>query len=321
MPPLRRLLFSVLTLLCAGLEGAAALFADQARRVELPAAQHNNPLPNRAEGGVGGGPTLLCVGDSWTYGVGVRPEESFPAQLSALLPKEPPTKVINLGEPGATPLRAARLLTQWMRLNTPARIFLLIGTNPDPVESDAVGATANPLLRLRPLLRHLASYKLLVQVVARAQVRSESLLADERYAQRGNFVRTPGAEGSVPAELERCYAQRLRDVHDNLVRIDALASAADAQLVLLTYAVPVGEPEPPRAGHRDANRALRATARALGRPLIELEDLYTRHGLDADLALNDPRREPGQPYSDLHPNARGYSLYAQEIAAWLAENP
>lgn len=320
---LRRLLFSFFPLiaLCAGLETTAALLARVSARVELPPEQADRPLPNRATSGQRPGRTIACLGDSWTFGVGVRPEEAWPGQLSALLPKSAPQSVVNLGEPGATPLRAARVLTHWMRKSNPNLIILLVGANPDPIESAEAGATHNPLLRMRPLLHHLASYKLLVQVIARAQVRGESLLVNEAYAQTQRFVRGPGAEGSVPPEQARSYAQRARDIRDNLARIDSLATAAGAELLLLTYAVPTGEAEPPRAGHRDANKALLVAAKELGRPILDLEELYSRHAVNADDMLNDPSRLPGQPYSDLHPNARGYHLYAQEVAAWIQANP
>lgn len=323
MLSLRRVAFSLipLILLCAGLETGAALLARVSTRVELPPTQLDRPLPNRATVGQSPGRLIACLGDSWTFGVGVRQEEAWPEQLRALLPKSPPQHPVNLGEPGATPLRAARVLTHWMRKSDPDLIVLLIGANPDPVESAEAGVTHNPLLRMRPLLHHLASYKLLVQVIARAQVRGESLLADETYAQRQPMQRGPGAEGSVPLDQERSYAERARDIRDNVARIDSLATAAGAELLLLTYAVPTGEQEPPRAGHRDANKALRVTAKELGRPILDLEDLYTQHQVNADDMLNDPNRLPGQPYSDLHPNAKGYQLYAQAVAAWILANP
>src|SRR5204863_5478399 len=44
---------------------------------------------------------ILCVGDSHTYGVGVEPDESYPAQLEQVLQaRGVPARVVNGGAPG-----------------------------------------------------------------------------------------------------------------------------------------------------------------------------------------------------------------------------
>ncbi|MDD5746029.1 MAG: GDSL-type esterase/lipase family protein, partial [Candidatus Omnitrophica bacterium] len=75
---------------------------------------------------------ILCLGDSYTYGLGVAREESYPAQLERLLRKEPgydEVEVINCGKPGInTPLLAKdfrRLATRYQ----PDIVLLLIGVN------------------------------------------------------------------------------------------------------------------------------------------------------------------------------------------------
>ncbi len=64
--------------------------------------------------------TILCVGDSHTYGLPFPAEESYPAQLEARLSERHPTsvfQVVNLGIPGMnSSFLANRLERQMLQL-------------------------------------------------------------------------------------------------------------------------------------------------------------------------------------------------------------
>ena len=97
-------------------------------------------------------PHIATVGDSWTFGFGVEPVESYPSQLAKLV--EMP--VANLGEPGANPRVALKLLRGWP--HRPEVLVALIGANP-PNE----GAHSK-----RPPASRVALFRFAEQVVVRA---------------------------------------------------------------------------------------------------------------------------------------------------------
>ena len=77
----------------------------------------------------GGKTTVLCVGDSFVWGVG---GESFPQQLSELLnsgPEGPRYLVINAGKAGANSAQTAQSLPALLRLHKPAVVVALFGMN------------------------------------------------------------------------------------------------------------------------------------------------------------------------------------------------
>ncbi len=53
---------------------------------------------------------VVCFGDSWTWGVGVRAAETWPAKLETLLRRhDPEARVVNAAEPNATAADMARI--------------------------------------------------------------------------------------------------------------------------------------------------------------------------------------------------------------------
>lgn len=85
---------------------------------------------------------VLCVGDSHTYGAGVKPEESYPGQLQRFLDEEAPGvySVVNLGIPGMSTTQILnRLPTHVSRLH-PDIVIVLGGLNDSWNEAE-VGET------------------------------------------------------------------------------------------------------------------------------------------------------------------------------------
>lgn len=93
-------------------------------------------------------PTVLCIGDSYTYGFGASSsDQSYPAQLGRLLAKRLPLApvVVNAGWPGQNSREALLHLPQQLAVNRPQVVCVLIGlndswTHPQPVGSGALGA-------------------------------------------------------------------------------------------------------------------------------------------------------------------------------------
>jgi lysophospholipase L1-like esterase len=74
---------------------------------------------------------VLCVGDSHTYGAGVRSDEAYPAQLQVLLDEAAPGvySVVNRGVPGYNSLQVRNRLPQWIAELRPTVIVVVVGVN------------------------------------------------------------------------------------------------------------------------------------------------------------------------------------------------
>ncbi len=109
----RSLLFVALTLLTAELvlQGAALLVHDRSTVAR--------------EGKV----TILCVGDSHTFGGGVTPAQAYPGRLSAELDAVAPGyyRVVNLGFPGFNTTQVRNRLPDQIRRYRPAMILVWVG--------------------------------------------------------------------------------------------------------------------------------------------------------------------------------------------------
>lgn len=69
--------------------------------------------------------SILAFGDSLTYGVGAKPEQSYPAQLSELLNLE----VINSGISGQTSSQGLARLEKELILHSPSLVIICLGGN------------------------------------------------------------------------------------------------------------------------------------------------------------------------------------------------
>ena len=76
--------------------------------------------------------TLLCVGDSHTYGSPLPPEDSYPSQLEMLLERSFPERdfrVLNRGIPGVNSAYVANRLEQQILRHQPEMVLVWVGTN------------------------------------------------------------------------------------------------------------------------------------------------------------------------------------------------
>ena len=77
-----------------------------------------------------GAPVILCVGDSSTYGQGVRMEESYPYQLQAKIRKMGyRVNVVNRGIPGVNTSVIRYYLPAWLREYRPVAVIILASVN------------------------------------------------------------------------------------------------------------------------------------------------------------------------------------------------
>jgi lysophospholipase L1-like esterase len=83
-------------------------------------------------GAAGAGTTILCIGDSFTFGIGVARGEKYPALLERRLRELPGGeryRVVNLGRPGTSSGYVLASLEKWLRRYRPACVVLMTGWN------------------------------------------------------------------------------------------------------------------------------------------------------------------------------------------------
>lgn len=81
-----------------------------------------SPAPTNARPS---GETIVCFGDSLTFGTGAGPDESYPSRLASLIGSE----VINSGVPGNTTADALKRLEQDVLAHNPRIVLITLGGN------------------------------------------------------------------------------------------------------------------------------------------------------------------------------------------------
>ncbi len=275
-----------------------------------------------------GGLTVLCLGDSNTFGMYEETGDAYPARLQALLDERAPDDahaVTNLGMPGMTTGHVLRLLARQLADQDPDAVLVLAGVNNGwgwrgDQEVDVAAPVESP-----PWFEELRLWKT-ARIVHHNLVETRAPDAPHSSTGRvrpGDFETAPAGPGrgerisgvgrqgeevlfEVHALDENLTADQFADsVRGDLARIERLVSDAGAQLVLLTYA---GD----RGGYGTANGAIRAAADELDVPLVEcarpMSEAVERYGYDE------------LQYPDQHPKGAGYELVARLAFNALVES-
>ncbi len=314
LPWRRRLAYALLPLLLllGAVEGAARVWGRavlRSRQAELSPIPYPESVRRAVEVDPEAELSVMCVGDSWTFGIQLPPELSYPGQLEAALREQwgLRAQVFNLGKPGSSSYRAARMVRSQLPRLPADLIVLQVGANADVLAYEDEAEPGGLFVwSLRSGLRHLASYRLLAQLVARGRVAGDARLHDlEVEAQPMGFT---GNE----AALRRTLAVNIGLVH-------ALALASDAQLLLLTYGLPPSVYRRCQDSIHVVNDWVREIAAQRGLPLVDMGQLYVDRNIPATMTLRGHDQVPCSQL-DPHPDASGYQLYARELGAWIAEH-
>ena len=312
--PLRqRLLYSLIPLLVVlvGIEGVSWVVAEVVLASRRPAPTQKAPLPRRAEAWEHG-PAIVCVGDSWTFGWGLTAEQSYPGQLQEKLDG---VQVLNLGNPGASPIVVARILRAQLQ-KAPADLVIYLAGSNTPMNRVTIEdkRTPAPLRAARPFLRHFAAYRLLSQLIARARLQDDEDLQHWSIEEEQERIR--------PGSLEKWTALALQSTRSNMARMADIADLYDVPLLVLTYGLPPSLDRLQGASwyrFPALNEAIRQAAAENQLPVLDMEAAYRERGVqDADvLYYGTERLRPDN--LDIHPNTDGYAIYAEEIAAWISQ--
>jgi hypothetical protein len=225
---LKRLAARILLALLVGLLSGELFLQAAALVVRSVSARAGNA---RASGQ--GETTILCVGDSHTYGLPLPAAESYPAQLEARLGERHPERafrVVNLGIPGMNSGYLLNRLERQMLQLRPQLVVVWVGVNNDwnARESSAEGG---PGRTLREALLHLRLFR---------------LASIAWYTRTGHQYDASGRggwfEGELPPSNRRAGGDAGPGLGDpapglaaDLERIVALTRALDTPVVFLTY--------------------------------------------------------------------------------------
>ena len=243
--------------------------------------------------------TVLCVGDSHTFGLNMPVTAAYPERLAALLGPHfaAPVSIVNRGVPGHNAAQVVAALPADLRDVDPDVVIVLAGIN-DTWNRDAESEGSDWPGRLK--LVRLARVLLAGVTSSSFAVRSDA---------QGRIVVDRG-HGEQPVNMGagaigvRAGDELAASVQRQLRRALALVREDGARPVLMTYAESGGD-------FTTVNRAVRELAAAEGVLLVDHERDFAGHfaaqGYES-LMMNDH-----------HPNARGYTLMAAAVERALTE--
>ena len=233
---------------------------------------------------------ILAVGDSNTFGLYLRREEAYPAQLAKRLPD---ASVTNAGDPGMNSSRVRAILPSLLAETKPTDVLILVGVNDIWTVPEG-----DPLVR-RPWWVHLRTARVVYQVWWWFHVPPSDvahIAEDHSPMLVGDAVFDVGWR--VTSTLDPALVAHTLD---NLRSMVAAVREVGARPWFLTYAS--GTPI-----YALASNPLRSVATEVGVPLIDLgAAMLARCGRCEDVFFGDG-----------HPNAAGYAIVADVVAKALA---
>jgi hypothetical protein len=262
------------------------------------------------------GVTVLCVGDSHTYGAPLPREQSYPAQLQQALDAQfssPRFAVVNLGVPGVNSAFVANRLPRQILELRPAAVVAWVGWNNqwNALETEAWGPRAPwPSTRL---LFHLRVFRLASAVwytrAGRASRPAEyegSLDGWHYFRLGGERVPIPSGErgpGWFPAPPR--HDELVAGLAFDLARMAATAEALSVPILFVNYPFSARHPLP--RAYAEVHSALRAAAQPLGLELLDT-GLDLERAQEAGLGIDELLVDAMGP----HPTGR---LYAEVVGS------
>ncbi len=272
--------------------------------------------------------TILCLGDSHTYGVFYTPAEAYPGQLQSQLDRRAPNhyRVVNLGVPGMNSSQIRSGLPGWFDEYGPDTIIVGSGLN-NVWNTSSTGQSEDSgfLVRAFRGLRVYRFYRLLV--AAAGDARSEALSFTERPELRrvqgeGGTDHYDVHTGEIVARNSGDPTSRLTPAHasdmlwTDLEAMRRLTKERGARMILLTYSA---FPLPGRPLRFTTHQLLNDTMRRFSsQHQIELVDVRER--VLSLVPIGVPRTEFFASEKDGHPNPRGYSEIAGLVAGVVTES-
>ncbi|MBU0504343.1 MAG: SGNH/GDSL hydrolase family protein [Candidatus Omnitrophota bacterium] len=146
-----------------------------------------------------GGFTILCLGDSYTYGLGTTYENNYPFQLARILERRGQGNlfsVVNLGSPGGNTWRTSKIFKESISKNKPDLVIVMAGHNNSwNMEGEPDSDLYPPLSKLEKIISGLRVYKLGLFIVSGLQDKIARLSAKNMINNTsGTEIKNPSLE-------------------------------------------------------------------------------------------------------------------------------
>lgn len=247
---------------------------------------------------------VLVLGDSFSYGVGVKDADTMPVQLQRALKARHPqldVQVINLGEPAQNTAANLRTLRRHLRFRPDVVLLGYLLNDIRFVGAERGKHAANDFVMVRPenerkptRIEQLARRWSRLYAFVDARLRAYSIHRRTRAWYRDAFEGAKNPEG-------------LEETRTLLTEIKRLNEGVGAKMAVAIYPVlyNVGRGYPFAAAHRQIASILAG----LSIPSLDLLETYRDH-TDEQLRVHSV---------DFHPNELGQRLAAEAIAKWLEQ--
>lgn len=248
-----------------------------------------------------GARVIVCIGDSHTYGIYVKKDETYPAQLEKLLNQNGGGwQVINLGAPGQNSIQILNALPEIFKRYHPAALVVLVGVN------NGWNIAGREKSLAEKILHRIKLYRLFRLVYFHNFNKDKSFMVARRRDSRELLYHTEMTYTPDPEELkdiQRAFVKDLLGIIDNCRK-------NRVNIVLMNYA---GDKE------TDYELANKLTERVAERREVPLVDNYSYfmsrlYGLDDSL---DQKLHRQLFFEDMHLRPEGYAWVANNLLSTL----
>jgi len=266
-------------------------------------------------------PTILCLGDSHTYGAGVDAADSYPAQLGKkLAARGCSVNIVNLGAPGTNTSQIRRRLPQWLRTHDPELVIVLACVNncwnimdadwSDVREGLDVRRGKRAAVWLQSRLRTARAAAILHQRLTMSRENGNERVLDR---QGGHVMHKKNDLWDSDNQKRRLAIAGMHRAMRDLAAIVRQVREAGAEPVLMTYAARTDD------NFSDQNLGLRHLAAAMKVTLADndkaLRPIFTNDSGEIDEQAFETLFKP-----DLHLAPGGYDKVSDNIIKVLEES-
>jgi lysophospholipase L1-like esterase len=264
---------------------------------------------------------IVTMGDSNTYGLYLKPEDSYPKQLEKLwnaTHKDQPIEVINLGYPGSNSSRIVANIEAAINNLHPDLVLIMIGTNDSwtqPISYAESSLISNKKNLLDWAKSHSKIYRMYC-LVARKKINEGELhvvtTSDPKQAESAK--EKPATIDYQNLHLD--FSMTMRKPEDNfnsdetllsnIAKLIRYAKASQQRIIFLTYA---GN----KSYYMQANKIINeAMHRNQYTDFIDITEEFR--------ALQPPKGEGNEYFfADLHATAKGNTLVAEKTMAGIEQ--